>query len=39
MTAAVVVLNWNGLELTRGCVRSLLAQTHRAHEIVVVDNG
>jgi len=39
MTAAVVVLNWNGLDLTRACVRSLLAQTCPAREIVVVDNG
>jgi len=36
---AVVVLNWNGLELTRACVRSLQAQTLRADAIVVVDNG
>ncbi len=36
---AVVVLNWNGLELTRACVRSLLAQTRPAVAIVVVDNG
>ena len=35
---AVVVLNWDGLELTRACVNSLLAQTH-ACEIHVVDNG
>ena len=35
---AVVVLNWDGLELTRACVSSLLAQTH-ACEIHVVDNG
>lgn len=36
---AVVVLNWNGLEDTRACVASLLAQTHVAREIFVVDNA
>ncbi len=36
---AVVVLNWNGLAMTRECVRSLLAQTHRDVELHVVDNG
>ena len=36
---AVVVLNWNGLQLTRACVRSLRAQTAPAGAIVVVDNG
>ena len=35
----VVVVNWNGLEDTRACIRSLLAQTFEAREIVVVDNG
>ncbi len=36
---AVVVLNWDGLQLTRACVRTLLAQTWSALEIHVVDNG
>ncbi len=36
---AVVVLNWNGLALTRACLRSLLAQTWPAIELHVVDNG
>ena len=36
---AVVVLNWNGLQLTRACVRSLRAQTAPAGAIIVVDNG
>jgi GT2 family glycosyltransferase len=38
-TVAVVVLNWNGLSLTRACLASLLAQTWRGVEIHVVDNG
>jgi GT2 family glycosyltransferase len=36
---SVVVLNWNGLEDTRECVRSLLAQRYPALEIHVVDNA
>lgn len=36
---AVVVLNWNGLALTRDCLRSLFAQTVTDVEIHVVDNG
>ena len=39
MPVAVVVLNWDGLELTRACVSSLLAQTVHPSEIHVVDNG
>ena len=36
---AVVVVNWNGLEDTRECLRSLLAQTHANLVVHVVDNG
>jgi GT2 family glycosyltransferase len=35
----VVVLNWNGLEDTIGCVESVLAQDYRDVSIEVVDNG
>ncbi len=38
-TVAVVVLNWDGLELTRACLHSLLAQTWSSIELHVVDNG
>ncbi len=34
-----VVLYFNGLEITRQCLKSLLAQTYAAQEIVVIDNG
>ncbi|MBI5850872.1 MAG: glycosyltransferase family 2 protein [Planctomycetes bacterium] len=36
---AVVVVNWNGLDDTRECLRSLFAQTWPNVEIMVVDNG
>ncbi len=36
---AVVVLNWDGLALTRACLESLFAQTWPDVEIHVVDNG
>ncbi len=36
---AVVVVNWNGLEDTRECLRSLLAQTYANLVVHVVDNG
>lgn len=36
---AVVVLNWNGLELTLACLSALRAQTWAAREVVVLDNG
>jgi len=36
---AAVTINWNGLDDTLGCVRSLLAQSHPGLEVHVVDNG
>jgi len=36
---AVVVLNWDGEEIIRGCIDSLLNQTYKDFQIVVVDNG
>ncbi len=35
----IVVLNWNGLALTRECLRSLGRVTYPATHVVVVDNG
>jgi GT2 family glycosyltransferase len=35
---SVVVINFNGGDLLTGCVEQVLAQTHAAVEIVVVDN-
>lgn len=36
---AIVTLNWNGLEDTRACLRSLEKTTYNCFDIVVVDNG
>ena len=36
---AVIVINWNGIEDTLLCVDSLLKQTHKTLQIIVVDNG
>lgn len=35
----VIVLNWNGLELTRQCLDSLKTITYENFKILVVDNG
>lgn len=37
--AAIVVLNWNGIEDTLLCLDSLMAQTFSNYHIVVIDNG
>ena len=36
---AVILLNWNGYELTKACVDSLLEATYPNSEVFVVDNG
>lgn len=36
---SVVIVNYNGRELLRDCLPSVIAQTHRQFEIIVVDNG
>lgn len=36
---SIVVLSWDGLELTTACVDSLRRNTRAAHEIIIVDNG
>ena len=36
---SVVVLNWNGKAVIEACLESLLHQTYRPVEIIVIDNG
>jgi GT2 family glycosyltransferase len=36
---SVIILNWNGRELLRGCLASVAAQDWRDFETIVVDNG
>lgn len=39
-TVAIIILTWNGLELTEACLRTLRAHTHGvSYRIVMVDNG
>lgn len=38
-TLTVVVLNWNGAEVTPACLRSLFRQTLKPNQIIVVDNA
>lgn len=35
----VVILNWNGLEITKRCLESLFKQTYKDFETIVIDNG
>lgn len=39
VTVAALVINWNGLEVTRTCIASLLASSYAQKRICVVDNG
>lgn len=36
---SVIVVNWNTRDVLRGCLRSIVAETRSAHEIIVVDNA
>jgi len=38
-SVSIIVLNWNGLQLLADCLDSLVAQTFRDFETVLVDNG
>ena len=38
-TVTIIVLNWNGRSYLEACLEALLDQTHRADEIILVDNG
>jgi len=36
---SVIILNWNGKKFLKGCVESILNQTYKDFEIIVVDNA
>lgn len=36
---SIIVVNWNGKKLLKGCLESLSRQTYEEREIIVVDNG
>jgi GT2 family glycosyltransferase len=38
-TASVIIVNWNGRRYLEDCLRSVLAQTYDAFEVILVDNG
>lgn len=38
-TVGVVILNWNGGDEIQDCLMSVFESTHRAVEVVIVDNG
>jgi GT2 family glycosyltransferase len=38
-TVSIIIVNWNGCEHLETCLDSLSAQSYRAFEVVVVDNG
>lgn len=39
MKASVIIPNWNGSELLKDCLNSLMEQTFKNFEIILVDNG
>lgn len=36
---SVVIVNYNGLKFLKECIQSLIAQTYKNLEIIVVDNA
>ena len=36
---SIVILNWNGMKYIKPCFNSILSQTYKNIEIIVVDNG
>jgi len=39
LSAAIIIVNWNGARYLRPCLDSLRRQTHPDFEVIVVDNG
>lgn len=36
---SVVILNWNAKKITGDCIQSVLEQSHKSYEIILVDNA
>jgi len=36
---AIIILNWNGLALTKSCLKSIAEQSYKNYRIIVIDNG
>jgi len=36
---SIIIVNWNGLHLLDACISSLLAQTYKNFEVILVDNS
>ena len=36
---SIIIVNYNGIALLRGCLDSVLRQTYRDYEVILVDNG
>jgi GT2 family glycosyltransferase len=36
---AIIVLNWNGIQDTLGCLKSLESQSYTNFRVIVIDNG
>ena len=37
---SIVIVNWNGVELTRNALKSIIEKTNSiSYEIIVIDNG
>lgn len=37
--ASVIIVNWNGSEVLRNCLKSLKNQTFKKFEVIIIDNG
>lgn len=35
----IIILNWNGIDDTKNCIRTLSSQTYKDFIIYLVDNG
>ncbi len=36
---SIVIVNWNAKDFLRNCIRSIIRETEKPHEIIIVDNA